>query len=205
MSEPTLAAAKKRMTADEFWEFVRRPENEPRQFDLIRGEVVEMPRPTRLHGVVQRNVAFALSEWAGRVGRGYVTVESGVVLDQDPDTVVGPDAAYFTDADTFEDVHPKWGDVPPVLAVEILSPNDKMSRVNAKIREYLLSGTKVVWLLDYEERNVSIYRPGATFDMVGIDDVLTGGSDLPGLSIPVSLLFRLPSQKPGTISQPPPP
>lgn len=111
----TPATTKKLMTADEFWDFCQQPENEPRQFDLIRGEVVEMPRPTRLYGIVQTNVAIALTEWARQVGREYVAVESGVVLGQDLDTVVGPDVAYFTYADTFEDVHPKWGEVPPVL------------------------------------------------------------------------------------------
>jgi Uma2 family endonuclease len=196
-SVPT--AVKARMTADEFWEFVNRPENEPRQFDLIRGEVVEMSRPTKLHGIVQLAIGAMLREWAGRVGRGYVAVESGVVLDQDPDTVVGPDVAYYTDADRFEDVPPKWGDVPPELAVEILSPNDKMSKVNAKIREYLLSGTKQVWLVDYEERKVWVYRPNQVHDAVAGDDVLNGGDDFPGLSIRLADLFRFPK----ALTQPP--
>ena len=37
-------ATTKLLTADEFWEFVHRPENEPRSFELVDGEVVENPR-----------------------------------------------------------------------------------------------------------------------------------------------------------------
>lgn len=195
---PKTATA--RMTVNEFWEFVNRPENEPRQFDLIRGEVVEMSRPTKLHGFVQLRLGSMIQTWAASAGRGYVVVESGVVLDEAAATVVGPDVAYYTDADRFEDVPPKWGDVPPELAAEILSPNDKMSKVNAKIREYLLSGTKLVWLVDYEERKVWAYRPNRVYDEIAGDSVLTGGDEFPGLAIPLADLFRFPK----ALTQPPP-
>lgn len=196
----TAPATTTRMTADEFWEFVHRPENEPRQFDLIRGEVVEMPRPTKLHGYLQVKIGSALLKWAEEVGRGYVVVESGVILDHDPDTVVGPDAAYYTDADRYEDIPPKWGDVPPELAVEILSPNDRMSKVNAKIREYLFSGTKTVWLVDYEEEKVWVYRPDRAIDVIARDGVLSGGDEFPGLTISLADLFRFPK----ALTPPPP-
>lgn len=199
----TPAAGKKLMTADEFWEFVHRPENEPRYFVLIRGEVQEVPRPTKTHGIVQIRIGRYLEEWAEKVGRGYVAAESGVVLTENPDTVAGPDVAYYTDADTFDEVPPKWGEVAPVLAVEILSPNDKMSRVNTRIREYLLSGTRVVWLVDYEERKVTVYRPDKLHDVIGEDGELTGGDDLPGLTVRLADLFRLPGQKPSPPQQPP--
>jgi Uma2 family endonuclease len=138
------STAKKLMTADEFWEFVHRPENLDRDFELIRGEVVEVSRPRTPHGRVAFRVAYLLEQYAERVGRGYVVTESGVVLSESPATVVGPDAAYYDDANKFEDLHPKWGDVPPVLAVEVWSPSDRPGRSNAKIREYIASGVKVV-------------------------------------------------------------
>ncbi len=45
-------AQTKLMTAEEFWDFVHRPENRDRCFDLVRGEVVEMSKPCKRHGVV---------------------------------------------------------------------------------------------------------------------------------------------------------
>ena len=39
------------MTAEEFWEWANRPENEDRLWELERGEVIEMPPPGTVHGV----------------------------------------------------------------------------------------------------------------------------------------------------------
>src|SRR5262245_43241076 len=160
---PAVGAAKKLMTVDEFWDFVNSPENEDRDFDLINGEVIEVSRPTKPHGAVASLVAFELQLYARRVGRGYVvTNDSGVLLGKNPDSVVGPDVAYFTDANRFEDLHPKWGEIPPVLVAEVLSPNDEPSEVNEKIEVYLKNGVKVLWLIDYARRKVTIYRPDKT-------------------------------------------
>lgn len=50
---------------------------------------------------------------------------------------------------------------PPVLCIEVLSPEDRMSRVNVRIKEFLDFGVPVVWLIDPEARRVWIYRPNA--------------------------------------------
>ena len=49
-------------------------------------------------------------------------------------------------------------DGPPVLAVEILSPSDTHEEIVEKIGEYLEAGT-VVWLVDPDFRNVTVYGP----------------------------------------------
>ncbi len=207
MSTATPGAAKKLMTVDEFWEFVHRRENEDRDFELIRGEVIEMSRPRGPHGRVAIRLGVLLERYAESVGRGYTVTESGVVLSEKPATVVGPDLAFFNDVNKFEDLHPKWNDVPPILVVEIWSPTDRPGRTNAKIREYLTSGVKIVWQVDYEERRVTVYRPKQDMEVVGEDGELTGGDDLPGLAIKVADIFKLPGDRqppaPPPSSQPP--
>jgi Uma2 family endonuclease len=47
---------------------------------------------------------------------------------------------------------------PPLLCIEILSPEDRLSRVNARIKEYLDFGVPAVWLVDPEDKKVWIYR-----------------------------------------------
>ena len=39
------------MTAEQFYEFVHRPENRDRIFELEDGEIVEMSRPGKKHGL----------------------------------------------------------------------------------------------------------------------------------------------------------
>jgi Uma2 family endonuclease len=203
---PIVGTPKKLMTADEFWDFVHRPENENRDFELIRGEVVEVSRPTHPHGRVSFRVGMMLELYAERVGRGYVvTNDSGVVLTEDPATVVGPAVAYFTNVNAFDDMNPKWADVPPLLVAEVRSPNDRPNTLIAKIRDYLRNGVKLVWLVDYEERTVAVFRPNMTPDVFTASQVLSGGEELPGFTCLVAEFFRLPGDRPPSqpASQPP--
>lgn len=183
------------MTADEFWDFVHLPENEDRDFELIRGKVVEMSRPTLPHGRVCTNVGFELETWARRLGRGYVVSnDAGVSLEENPDSVLGPDVAYFSNGESFDELSPKWAESAPVLAVEVLSPNDRPGKINQKIAAYLRGGTKLVWLVDYEERTVTVYHPDRNFEIYKAGDELTCSEDLPGFTCRVADLFRLPGQ-----------
>ena len=49
--------------------------------------------------------------------------------------------------------------VPPFLAVEILSAEDRLVRMQPKIQEYLSIGVEYVWVIDPEERRALIYSP----------------------------------------------
>jgi Uma2 family endonuclease len=192
-----------RMTAEEFLEWTQRPENENRWFELVRGEVIELPAPTKIHGRICVRIAFLLESFCWKRGFGYVTGnDSGVVLTRDPDTVRGPDVALYEDATTFEELHPKYGEVPPILAVEVLSPSDRPGKVNAKIADYLNNGVKLVWLVDYEEHRVIVYRPNRNPVVVAPDGELDGGEELPGLRCPLRDFFLLPGASPPGTSGP---
>ena len=54
----------------------------------------------------------------------------------------------------------KYGDNPPVLAVEVLSPNDTTGKVLRRIREQKRFGTPLIWVLDPDARNVIVCQPG---------------------------------------------
>ncbi|MBA4066247.1 MAG: Uma2 family endonuclease [Isosphaera sp.] len=205
-TDPAVAAPPKLMTVDEYWDFVNRPENMDRLFELRRGRVVEMPRPKKPHGVVAGNIARVVGNYSFAVGRGYVlSNDTGVVLEENPGTVVGPDVAYCVDANTYDDVEPKWveADRPPVLTVEVLSPTDKTSEVNEKIADYLRAGVKVVWLADPETKTVTVYRPNHHHVVLKPADDLTGDPELPGFSCKVGDFFLLPGDRPAPPPQPP--
>jgi Uma2 family endonuclease len=189
MSTPTTAT--KLMTAEEFYEFVNRPENAERSFELVRGEVSEeMPRPGELHCVICSNVNFILGTYLRQVKRGRVLCnDPGILLEREPDTVRGPDVAYLSSSPKYAELNPKWIEEIPVLTVEVLSPNDKPGRVMRKAKDYLKSGVKMVWVIDPEDREVAVWRPGAEPEMY--DDVqhLDGGDVLPGFRCAVADFF----------------
>jgi Uma2 family endonuclease len=187
----------KRLTAEEFCAFVHQPENRNKWFELVRGEVIELPPPTRLHGVLCNNIAFPLTLYVRKRRRGYITInDSGVILERDPDMVRGPDVALYEDAERFVDLHPKYGEVPPLLAVEVLSPNDRADRVMEKITDVLRNGVALVWVVDPERRTVTVYTPHNGPQVFAETQTLTGGEVLPGLKCKVADFFRLPSDAP---------
>ncbi len=187
-----------KMTAEEFGSWVQRPENRNRWFELVRGEVIELPPPMEVHGRVCTNVAFVLETYVRQRRKGYVTTnDAGVILERGPDTFRGPDVALYEDAQRFTDLHPKYGEVPPRLAVEVLSPSDPAKQVNRKITDYLKAGIDLVWLIDPEDRSVTVYCRDCGPVRVEEAGELTAADILPGLRCPVAALFWLPEEIPG--------
>ncbi len=186
-------AATKTMTADEFYDFVHRPENANKWFELERGGVIELPPPMKVHGPVCSNVAWVLGNYIRQRRKGYLTTnDSGVILERDPDTVRGPDVALYEDAQKYEDLHPKYGEVPPRLAVEVLSPNDRADRLTRKMMDYLRNGVGLVWLVDPNAKLVTVYRTDGPPYELKEGEELTGNAVLPDFRCKVADFFYLP-------------
>jgi Uma2 family endonuclease len=191
------ATTTKRMTVEEFCDWVHQPENADKWFELVRGEVIELPPPQKPHGVVAINVGRLLSNFTIQRNKGYVTCnDAGVLLERDPDTVRGPDVAVYEDAESFEEIHPKYGEVPPRLAVEVLSPSDRADRIQRKITDYLRNGVELVWVVDTEEKTVTVYRADNGPRVLQEQDEITGEDVLPGFRCVVAEFFFIPGKRP---------
>ena len=191
MATATVAPAPALMT---FAEFAALPDDGVERM-LIRGKLWEKPmtKRNRKHSRANTRVAQHLANWldAQPEPRGEVVCgEAGFDLSHDPDSGVGIDVAYVSaalSAATPESA--TYFDGPPVLAVEILSPSDRVEEIDAKIALYLESGVAVVWVLQPRFRTVTVYRPGAEPEMFNALQELTGEPDLPGFRVPVANLF----------------
>jgi Uma2 family endonuclease len=192
----STTATEQLLTAEEFHDWVHRPENVNRWFELERGKVIELPPPVKRHGVVAANLTRLLGNYPVARNQGYVTSnDSGVILERDPDTVRGPDVAVYEDAQDYSELHPKYGEVPPRLAVEVLSPNDRADRVMRKLTDYLRTGVLLVWLVDPEIQTVTVYRKDKGPETLNDQQELTGGDILPGFHCRVADLFFVPGSK----------
>jgi Uma2 family endonuclease len=193
----STATIKKLMTAEEFCDWVHQPEQADKWFELVRGEVIELPPPFKPHGAVCYNIGRILGNFLFERGKGYLTGnDSGVILERDPDTVRGPDVALYEDANTFAELHPKYGEVPPRLAIEVLSPNDRANKVLRKINDYLRCGVGMVWVIDPEIRTATVHQPGKPQVELTENQEITGEDVLPGFRCLVGDFFRLPGDKP---------
>lgn len=182
------------MTVEEFWAYSNLPENRERRLELVRGEIVETTLPYTKHGFVCAKVGFTLGVWADRDAGCEVTLGgAGVILRRNPDTLLGPDIAYFSPFGRVDELT-GWSLDPPTLAVEVLSPNEHGSDLDVRLAEYLSNGVRVVWLLDYSAKCIDVHRPGRGAIRFGFKDTLTS-DELPGYSCPVAEFFRLHGEK----------
>ena len=188
-------AAPTLMTAEEFYHWANSPENSDRYFELERGEVVEIPQPGKYHGFVCGNVAGILRDDTIQSQRGYVcTNGSGVIVEEDPDTVRGPDLSLYDDGESADDMERKYSADPTLLTVDVLSPGDRISRVIKKAVQLVARGVALVWVVDPEEREVIVYRKDCEPEFYGADAELTFDTELPGFRCRVSEFFRRPGQ-----------
>jgi Uma2 family endonuclease len=183
-------AAAQKMTAGEFFEWVQRPENEGQRWELVRGEVVEMSRPGERHGLVCGNIVFVLGLYVRQRHKGYaLSNDPGVLLERDPDTVRGPDVVSFDRNKEYAELNPKWIEDTPALAVEVLSPNDKLGKVVKRVGEFLRSGIRLVWVVDPEAKDVAVYSLSRPVYSVEERQELTGDDVLPDFRCRVADFF----------------
>lgn len=187
--------AERQLTAEEFFDWCHRPENRDRHCELERGEVVEMSRPGERHGFVCLSVGALLYHYALQRKRGYAcSNDTGLILGRDPDTVRGPDVVLYDTPRRFDDLNPRYSAQLPTLAVEVLSPTDSWGRVTRRITEFLRLGIAIVWLVDPEDRSVTVHRASQLPQVYEGADELRGEPELPGLVVRIADLFQLPGE-----------
>jgi Uma2 family endonuclease len=177
----------KLITAEEFLKMPDPPDGS--QQELVRGAIITMPPPQGKHGVCCSNVNHALVSFVRPRKLGWVTSnDAGFISERDPDTVRGPDVAYWS-KDRVPQIPEGYFEVPPDLAVEVVSPNDSASKLNEKIRHYLQRGVRMVWVIDPELRSASVYRTWAQPRNLEETESIDGEDVLPGFSCRVADLF----------------
>ena len=182
-------ATKKLLTAEEFAKLPN-PIDGSKQ-ELVRGEVITMPPPGFVHGIVQGNVYFALQTHARQSQSGRVTVESGLITDEGPDSVRGPDVAFWGYERLPADHVPVvYANVAADLVVEVRSLSNTDEKMTRKVREYFASGVRMVWVVDPEDRTATVYRGPGNGTVLWEDATITGEDVLPGFRCPVAEFFR---------------
>jgi Uma2 family endonuclease len=181
-------------TAAEFLTFLKQTEIEDRDFELDRGKIVERPLSGIQHGFVCANVASLLGKYAFRQKIGYACSNNpGFLVERNPDTVFGPDLVFVEGRPTF-DREEEFGDKPPLLAVEVLSPDDNVGQTDRRIEILLQFGVPIVWVVDPKSLTVAEYRPGQAHRVIEATGEIQGGSVLPEFRCDVAEFFEMPGR-----------
>jgi Uma2 family endonuclease len=171
-------------------DFVKLPEPaDGSREELLRGEVITMPPPQSRHGLIQLQIGFLLKSVIGPKKLGWVMTETGVVVERDPDSFFGPDVVFWSIRRVPQRPE-RYLEIPPDLVVEVLSPDDRKAAVRGKIRDYLKSGVKLVWLVDPDVQTVTVYEGSMRGIELDEDETITGGDVLPEFSSMVAEFFE---------------
>jgi len=159
--------------------------------ELISGELIMMSPAGGLHGVIVVNVTGPLAVFVkqNRLGKVF-GAETGFHIGHDPDTVRAPDVAFVRAARVAQGVTRGFFQGPPDLAVEVLSPDDRMGRVLAEVNQWLDAGCDTVWVIDPDSRTVSVHRKGEEPRVLDESSVLTCGDLLPGFALALAEVFE---------------
>ncbi|MEB3831608.1 Uma2 family endonuclease, partial [Phormidium sp. CCY1219] len=68
----------------------------------------------------------------------------------------------------------------PDFAIELMSPSDSLKTTQAKMKEYIENGTVLGWLINRQNRQVEIYRPGVEVEVLDNPATVSGDPLLPG-------------------------
>ena len=169
-------------------DLLRLPDREGVIYELNKGELVTVTPPQLRHNRVRQKIELKLVNLVEERHLGEVTSDTGFILANDVMRV--PDVAFITlgrskDADPDQPVKGA-----PDLAVEIFSPNDRISELLLKVSQYLEAGAKVVWVAYPEKRQVHVFEPGEPPRLLNCDAILDCPEVLPGFFMPVSSLFE---------------
>lgn len=118
--------------------------------DYIDGEVIERNVGERDHGKLQFELAYLFRN-RRRIWKTYAFIEQRIQISKtrfrisDVCVYIGgepPDQIFRT---------------PPFICIEVLSPVDRLARVQARIDDYLRFGVAYVWVIDPASRRAWAY------------------------------------------------
>jgi Uma2 family endonuclease len=116
------------------------------------GQLVERTLPDYLHSKTQGLLIF-LFALAGRTMPLFVSPELRLKIRQGRYLI--PDISIFYGVEPTISVP----DHPPLVTIEILSPDDRLPKVEEKLEEYHNWGVKHVWLVDPHSRTMYTFGP----------------------------------------------
>ena len=158
-------------------------------YELVKGVLLTMSPPGEEHGRISATITFLLTSFVYANKLGTVYGETGFKLETDPDTVLGPDAAFIA-SDRAGTASKGYRSGPPDLAVEVISPSDRKSKVETKTQQWLACGTRAVWLIRPQNRRVEVVLANGQRTVFTETEELVDDVVVPGFRVRVAEIFR---------------
>jgi Uma2 family endonuclease len=169
-------------------QFEALPDEVTERHELVEGELIPAPSSTLKNSLIRDKLLVRLNTWSS--SQGLATAVSEMDVRTGSGTVRRPDISIFS-AEQIGRFAMNVAPVPepPVIAIEVLSPSEGMIAVGRKVAEYLSAGSKEVWLVDHENREIHVRT--ADSERLLRDGKTRESGLLPGFHVSVGELFSV--------------
>jgi Uma2 family endonuclease len=132
-------------------EYLSTPFDNPDR-EYVRGEIVERSMPDYLHGKIQLEIGLRFRALRDS-HKLFACAETRMRLA--PDLYRIPDVAVFAGSEP-----ERIPTQPPLLVIEIVSPDDRYAYIHAKLAEYCAWGVRHIWVIDPNRQTLDSYESG---------------------------------------------
>ena len=179
-------------TDDQFFEFCVLNRELLRIERTAEGEILIMS-PTGARGSSQNlRISVQLALWADRDGTG-VAFDSNGGFTLPNHAMRSPDAAWvarYRLASFTEEERAKFLPLCPDFVVELRSRTDRLVDLKRKMEEYISNGALLGWLIEPQESQVFIYRPGRPTQQLDQPMKIDAGPELPGFVLDLTKIWE---------------
>lgn len=106
--------------------------------------------------------------------------------------VRSPDAAFVAKGrlpENWDLLEDQFLDLAPDFVIEILSKNDSLEKLKAKMVEYISNGVRLGWLIDRKNQQALVYRQDGSVTQYPATAILTGEDVVPGFNLQLKKLL----------------
>lgn len=179
---------KQRMTVVQFEAFINQPENSDIRFELISGEVFQVPSNPFVSKIAAKILTF-IGMYLLKNDIGHVTGEAGGYI-------VGgnryaPDVAFISYVRQPELATDGYNPNPPELAIEVISDPDnpeEQRTLRLKLTSYLAVGV-IVWIVNPFDKTVEVHEVGKSALVLDENGTLTAPDILPEFELAIAAIF----------------
>jgi Uma2 family endonuclease len=154
------------------------------------GELIIMPPTGWESGNRNSRLTQRLGNWADADGKG-LTFDSSTGFKLPNGANRSPDASWVS-RERLIALNPdpaKFLPMAPDFVAELRSASDSLETLRRKMQEYINNGVRLGWLIDPQNQQVEIYRPGKEVEVLLSPTSLSGEDVLPGFVLDLAQIL----------------
>jgi Uma2 family endonuclease len=155
------------------------------------GEILVMTPAGIKTSRMNSRITRLLDEWAEQDGRG-IAVDSNGGFTLPDGSVRAADAAWVHKSrwDALSDAdQARFSPLCPDFIIELRSPNDSLAELKQKMAQWIANGVQVGWLIDPENKTVSIYRSAEQAETLTHPSSVQGSGVMAGFELVMARIW----------------